>query len=192
MVDFVKQGMGTTNDGNTARRFFAKSSITANITGLDERTIRNFAILLQPIASNQEIDVKKFDRFAKKVAKLLIQNYPWYYMPVSIHKILIHGAEIIKHCKFPIGQLLEEVIKAKHKEFRQYRKDNTRKNNRTVTNEDILYYLLISSDPYITSLRPQSNSMKKEMFPETMELLKIKYIDVIDEDVNMNSSDVFE
>jgi len=94
-------------------------------------------------------------------------------MPVSVHKILIHGAEIMQHCLLPIGQLSEEVIEAKHKEFRQYRRENTRKSNRRITNEDILHSLLISSDPYITSLRPQlSKSMKKEMFPETLELLK--------------------
>lgn len=102
LVDFVKQGVGTTNDGNTARRFFAKPSVTAKITGLDEEIIRTFAILLQAIASGQEIDVEKFDQFAKKLAKLLIENYQWYYMPVNVHKILIHDAEIIKHCLLPI------------------------------------------------------------------------------------------
>lgn len=189
LVDFVKQGVGTTNDGNTARRFFANSSITTNITGLDEGIIRNFAILLQVIASGQQIDVEKFDRFARTVAELLVQNYPWYYMPVSVHKILIHGAAIIKHCLIPIGQLLEEVIEARHKEFRQYRENNTRKSNRTKTNEDILHSLLISSDPYITSLRPQlSKSMKKELLPEALELLKIRD-DVKDEDITMSSSE---
>lgn len=190
LVDFVKQGVGTTNDGNTARRFFANPSITANITGLDESIIRNLAIILQAIASGQEINVEKFDRFAKKVAELLIQKYPWYYMSISVHKILIHGSEIIKHCLVPIGQLSEEVIEARHKEFRQYRKENTRKCNRIATNEDILHSLLISSDPYITSLRPQlSNSIKKDMFPETLELLKMKSTDNEDEDVNITSSD---
>lgn len=65
LVDFVKQGVGTTNDGNTARRFFAKPSVAAKITRLNEEIIRNFAILLQGIASGQEIDVEKFDQFAK-------------------------------------------------------------------------------------------------------------------------------
>lgn len=73
-------------------------------------------------------------------------------MPVSVHKILIHGAEIIQHRLLPIGQLSEEVIEARHKEFRQYRRENTRKSNRRITNEDMLHSLLISSDPYITRL----------------------------------------
>lgn len=76
-MDFVKQGVGTTNDGNTTRRFFAKPSVTAKITGLNEKIIRKFAILLQAIASSQEIDIEKFDQFSKKLAKLLIENYLW-------------------------------------------------------------------------------------------------------------------
>lgn len=39
-VDFVKQGSGTTNDGNTARRFFAEPEITASITMVDENIIK--------------------------------------------------------------------------------------------------------------------------------------------------------
>lgn len=109
-------------------------------------------------------------------------------MPVSVHKILIHDAKIIRHCLLPIGQLFEEVIEAKHKEFRQYRRENTRKSNKRVTNQDILHSLLISSDSYITSLRPQfSNTMKKEMFPEILELLKIKNTNVTYEDENMSN-----
>lgn len=34
LVDIPKQGFGTTNDGNTARRFFRNYGITANITGI--------------------------------------------------------------------------------------------------------------------------------------------------------------
>lgn len=52
-------------------------SVTAKITGLNKKIIRKFAILLQAIASGQEIDIEKFDQFSKKLAKLLIENYLW-------------------------------------------------------------------------------------------------------------------
>lgn len=173
LIDVVKQGVGTSNDGNTARRFFENPSVTAEITGLDEMIIRKFSILLQAIASIEEIDPDKFDVFAKDLAKLIIEKYGWYYMPASVHKILLHGAEIIRNAFLPIGQLSEEVIEARHKEFRRFRLNNTRKKNRKCTNEDIMFCLLISSDPYISSLRHSSRSkLKKKMFPETLELLR--------------------
>jgi hypothetical protein len=73
MVDFVKQGFGTTNDGNTARRFFGDPEKTAKITGLDAGLVRRFAILLQVIASKEQ--VAKFRE--------------------HVHKLLIHGADNI-------------------------------------------------------------------------------------------------
>lgn len=40
LVDIVKQGSGTTNDGNTARRFFKDPELTASITKVDVNIIR--------------------------------------------------------------------------------------------------------------------------------------------------------
>lgn len=57
LVDIVKQGSGTTNDGNTARRFFASPEITASITKVDVNIIKRskFCLYLnepfQPISN---------------------------------------------------------------------------------------------------------------------------------------------
>jgi len=40
LVDIVKQGTGTTNCGNTSRRFFQNYSVTAEITKIDENLIK--------------------------------------------------------------------------------------------------------------------------------------------------------
>lgn len=172
LVDVIKQGVGTTNDGNTARTFFENPSVTADITGLDETVVKNFAVILQAIASGQQIDANKFDMFAKKLARLVVEKYPWYYMPASVHKILLHGGEIVKYALLPIGQLSEEAVEARHKEIRRFRHDHSRKINRKLTNVDILHMLLLTSDPYISSLKPVVKRKKeKELFPETLNLL---------------------
>ena len=36
----------------------------------------------------------------------------------TIHKVLIHGAGIVKHDILPIGHLYEEALEARHKEIR--------------------------------------------------------------------------
>lgn len=64
LIDIVKQGSGTTNDGNTARRFFEFPDKTAAICGLDEELVRRFAVILQAITSGELIDVIKFKDFA--------------------------------------------------------------------------------------------------------------------------------
>lgn len=77
-------------------------------------------------------------------------------MPSSIHKLLIHGADIITHFgMLPIRRLSEEASEARNKDFRNYTENYSRKVSRTATNEDILHTLLSSSDPKLTALRPR-------------------------------------
>ena len=42
-VDFVSQGAGSSNDGNTARKFFANIPLTAAITGLDSTLLHRMS-----------------------------------------------------------------------------------------------------------------------------------------------------
>lgn len=74
-------------------------------------------------------------------------------MPPSVHKVLYHGADIMTHFYLPIGNFSEEAQEARNKDFRKIRESHSRKNSRVNTNEDILHWLLISSDPLISSLR---------------------------------------
>ena len=48
-------------------------------------------------------------------------------MPVTVHKILIHGAFVISNALLPIGQLSEEAQEARNKDFKRYREIHTRK-----------------------------------------------------------------
>lgn len=153
IVDRPKAGGGNTNDGNTARRFFRNSVKSAEITGLNENLIRQFGIILQTISCGYEINVNLFANYVENTRQLYISLYPWYYMPASIHKILVHSPEIINSCILPIGQMSEEALEARNKDCRRYRENNTRKISRWHTNKDLLSMLLISSDSLISSLR---------------------------------------
>lgn len=113
-VNVPKQGTGTSNNGNTARRFFRDPETISSITDIDENLIRRFDIILQTLACGKQIDADKFDKYASETAKLYVQLYDWYYMPVSVHKILIHGKNIIESFTIPIGDLSEEAQEARN------------------------------------------------------------------------------
>lgn len=186
LIDIVKQGSGTTNDGNTARRFFEFPEKTAAITGLDEDLIRRFAVILQAITSGEIIDVPKFKEYTKITAEKYVELYDWYYMSSTVHKLLIHGGDIIaENAIVPIGSLSEEASEARNKDFRRFREHHSRKKSRQASNEDILNMLLLSSDPLITSIRPKLDDRKKHAyFSETLLLLKlqkpqIEFLDVM-------------
>lgn len=91
-------------------------------------------------------------------------------MPPSVHKVLLHGADLMKHFDLPIGMYSEEAQEARNKDFRNIRENHSRKNSRTNTNEDILHWLLISSDPVISSLRTFFPKKQVDHDAEVMDL----------------------
>lgn len=174
MLDFVKPGAGTTNDGNTARRFFANPKRSAEITGVDETLIDRFRVILTCMSSGKDIDVQKFGDYTRATAEHYMVHYSWYKMPPSVHKVLIHGSEIIDSLVLPIGLYSEEASEARNKDFKNIREHHTRKMNRTVTNEDLLHGLLVSSDPLISSLRTPFPKPKDEFGSDVLDLLKLE------------------
>src|SRR5258705_6064834 len=110
LIDMPKQGgSGNTNDGNTARRFFQQPSMSAGITDIDECLIQRSAVILQALSSGFDIDPVAFDAYAMVTARLCVSKYPWYPMPSSVQKVLVHGSTIISKALLPIGQLSEEA-----------------------------------------------------------------------------------
>ena len=131
LVDAPKpRGSGTTNDGNTARRFFSDPALSADVTGLDETLIHRFAIILQTISCGFAVNAAAFDDYAMDTARLFVSLYGWYYMPASVHKILLHGSEIISAALLPIGQLSEEAQEARNKDLKKFREIFARKISR--------------------------------------------------------------
>lgn len=79
-------------------------------------------------------------------------------MPTTLHKILTHGPTII-----PIEKLSEELSEARNKDIKKYREGFARKCLRISNLEDVFKMLLVSSDPYITSLRQLSTRCIKSV-----------------------------
>lgn len=162
-VDEVQQGTGTSNDGNTSRRFFSNPSLVAEITSVDEDLIDRFRIILQIITCGQKINSKMFKDFSWETAKLYVSKYSWYYMPCTVHKVLIHGNVIIEAAVLPLGMLSEEAEEARNKDYRKFRLMFSRKCSRVATNTDVIQRLLVSSDPFITSQRREPRKQVLEL-----------------------------
>lgn len=163
LVDIPKAGFGNTNDGNTSRRFFNCPEEAATITGIELPLIQKFKTILEVLSSGFEIDLTKFSKFTMDTAKDYVELYPWQPMSPTVHKILIHSTSVIANALLPIWQLSEEAAEARNKHFREYRQSFSRKFSRTACNEDVLNRLLLTSDPYLSNIRPR-NSKKKETF----------------------------
>lgn len=192
LVDIPKPGYGTTNDGNTASRFFEHSALAASITQIDEDLIKRFGVILQTISCGYTVNVEAFRSYIRTTAEKYVHLYSWYYMPSSVHKLLIHGADIIEAAVLPIGMFSEEALEARNKDFRRYREFHTRKFTRLQTMTDLFNRLLVSSDPYISSLSKTNNLVRtystKTLDSEVRALLVQPFIST-DDSENDNSSD---
>ncbi|KAE9542437.1 hypothetical protein AGLY_003298 [Aphis glycines] len=146
-VDKVTQGSETSNTVNVARRLFNNPENVVDITGINLELINRISTILSVISSRYEINTEKIDNYAKMTAKLYVELYDWYRMPPSVHKVLIHGALVIKYFLLPIRFLSEEA------------------------QENLLHFLLISSDPLITSKRTLTKISKTELSTDALNLI---------------------
>ena len=104
------------------------------------------------MASSLAIDTDKFHQYATETARLFVDLYPWYYMPATVHKVLLHGADIIASLELPVGAYSEEAQEARNKHVRQYQLRHARKTSRLQTITDQFHYLLVTSDPVISNI----------------------------------------
>lgn len=171
-VDFPSQGSGNTNNGNAARKFFSDPVKCSLITGVDEELNRRFSVLLFTLNSGYNINAKTYEVYAEETAKRYKDLYNWYYMPVSVQKILMHGSHIIEALCIPIGHASEEGIEARHKDLRSARLHHTCKSSRTRVNNDLIHWLLATSDPVVaTSQKPRSLRKYNSLSPDIRSLL---------------------
>lgn len=85
---------------------------------------------MQAISSDHKINLTKFREYSIETACKFVQLYPWYYMPTSVHKLLIHGTEIISSSLLPIGQMAEDAQESKNKYIKRFQEDFSRKCSR--------------------------------------------------------------
>ncbi|CAH0382639.1 unnamed protein product [Bemisia tabaci] len=157
-----KQGFGSSNDGNTARTFFQKHEITSNITGLDHQLLVNFHVILRLLNCKEDLNLEKFDELTKETLSLYMAKYQWYKLPQTVHKILIHGSEVMRNFDFPVAFLAEDALEATHKDIRSERDGRTRKRSRVESNIDLMNRLALKSDPHVTSFRCSALKKKKK------------------------------
>ena len=93
--------------------FFEHTITSATIIDVDESLIHCFYVIPQALSSGHNVNCDKFRKYYLQTARKYVNLYPWYYMPTSVHKILIHGPEIVAHALLPIGQLSEDAQKSR-------------------------------------------------------------------------------
>lgn len=181
-------GSGTTNDGNTSRRAFMNHIEFSKALGISSILVKRFYMILIAISCQLPLNVCIFDKFCTDTAKIFVEEYPWFCMPASVHKVLIHGAQIMKESCLPLGVLGEEGSEARNKYYKHDREFHSRKFSRKVTLEDILNRALDTSDPLISSMDISSRMSMKKKIPFPKEVLQMLHPSFTDSQTGQLSS----
>ena len=89
-----------------ARRFFQQYSVSANIMNIDADIMKRLHTTLATMSYGYDVNSSKFKTFCWETASLYVDLYPWYPMIQTLHRILIHGYEVIELFTLPLGMFL--------------------------------------------------------------------------------------
>ncbi len=110
-------GPGNTLSGNVARKAFSNPVKFGNIVGVSPVLVSNLYLIWCTLASKYQINSAKFGELCQQTLDIYMSEVGWYNIPPTIHKILIHGQEIIEACPVPIGWTSEESSEANNFEL---------------------------------------------------------------------------
>lgn len=156
--------------GNTARKAFADKVNFAAITGVDVELIHRLHVLLCAINTSLPVDPEKYRQYASETSQLYVELYSWYPMPPTLHKMLVHGADVMARFTLPLGCFSEECSEGRNKYLKEAREHHASKYSRERNLGDISNYLFATGDPLISylSITAQTKKKAKKSYPSEL------------------------
>lgn len=151
----VRQGSGTSNDGNTARAFFKDPTRSAELLEINPELVLQTRDLIGMISNQKEfIYSDLFDNKAKLVWELYNNEFNecGKNMSTTFHRLVAHGGAFLNYAKelgIPLGQLSESSIESINSLNRTVRQFHTRKCGAMAQNLDLLNHMIWRSDPLL-------------------------------------------
>ena len=111
--------------------FSIKFIFAVNFIGFDKELLTRFQTILAVISNSQYlIDVNEFKHYCLDTAKLNTSLYHWFYIPPTVHIVLIHGYLMVQKFDYPFGIISEEAHESKNKGIKKYRERYSQKINK--------------------------------------------------------------
>ena len=114
---------------------------------------------------------KKACFYHLRVDSQIMVDAGWYSIPPTLHRVLVHGKDIIKATPVAIGATSEEGSEANAKFARKFLKHHTRKSSHKDTMYDLFHPLVDISDPFVVAQSFFANEKQIRTIPPDMALL---------------------
>ena len=73
----------------------------SEVTGVSEELIERLAVILAVLHCGRDVDWPRFQRYAMATYRLIVSLYPWFYVPSSVHSVLMHAAPVMSVLALP-------------------------------------------------------------------------------------------
>jgi len=160
LIDKLRVGCYvSTSDANTAKKAFQNEEEFSRICGLNQDLIHSFNVILTTMSCDYEIDGDEFGQYCLTTAELFSDLYPWFHIPLVVHKILYHGGQMVSEFILPIGMMSEETQNSRHRVYKPtfLKQGKNERKDRGMIEE--MQHLMITSDP---TLSEKSLTLRKE------------------------------
>ena len=158
--------------GNTARKLFEDPEFLSTTLKVPLEIVLKLKSMCDAVNSSKKIDSAKFEELGTEFNDLFFQHFvhpgktrSWYFMPSSIHKITVHGKQLLDNLPMAPGLSSEEGSEANNKFFREIRRSLTRKLSSLTVIQDLNERLLCISDPLILKKASKDYLRKKKKRP---------------------------
>lgn len=151
-IDAVKVGYGTSNTGPNIKRAMNDPKNLSEILKFEIKFVENVVELYSMLGS---FDKPNHDRWYNCVNDVFLywkSNFS-HFMSISpsMHKILVHGWDMINLRDMGPGFYSEESQERINKKLRDVRQNNTRKSSYKNMMEDMASYIYLSTDPIVNN-----------------------------------------
>ena len=176
---------------------FIISDVTAAICGVPNQLVKNLHIIWSTLASGFAVDPDKFQALCDETRDIYFDErsgVSWYNISPTLHKVLVHGGDLIRNCVLPIGLTNEEAGEGNNKILRHVRLFHSRKNSWLDGMADLYHRLMDISDPVILEITKKKTNChtnkRKNLSKEIISLLQSPELSVgeTEEDLDEESS----
>ena len=94
-------------------------------------------------------------------------------MSATVHKKLVHGAQIIAASSFPLGCLGENASEARNKFYKKDRLSHARQNSRLNNLTDVFCRVMDSSDPLVSTIFIKERQLQNIISSYPAEIIKL-------------------
>ena len=126
-------------------------------------------VILDPATGSKKftrrIDSTKYEKYADETKQQYLSKYPWRPLSPTLHRVLDHGGEFIRHYDqmgIPLGMTTEEGSEGNNKFIKRYHQHHSRKIGHKEALSDTFNRAMDESDPIVLHMYRQRTKDKKD------------------------------